>query len=85
MEYILYALTWILEQEDINFKGRPQRRQAALDDILSRFNITPPRDRLGSQLAISLFCDIALGSHPVEALIRANLDILPIKRGLGLV
>lgn len=23
LEYILYALNWILEQEDINFKGRP--------------------------------------------------------------
>jgi hypothetical protein len=27
LEYILYALKWILEQEDINFTGRPQKRQ----------------------------------------------------------
>ncbi len=85
LEYILHALKWILEQEDINFKGRPPKKQAALDEILGRFNVTTPEGRLGSQLAISLFCDIALGNHPVEALIRANLDILPAKRGRGAV
>ena len=37
-------------------------------------------NREGSQLAISLFCDILLGVHPVEALLAANLDIIPIRR-----
>jgi len=34
LEYILYALKWILEQEDINFTGRPQKRQQQLEEIL---------------------------------------------------
>ena len=36
-----------------------------------------PQNRKGSQLAISLFCDIFNGIHPVEALLSANLDIIP--------
>jgi len=81
LEYILYALKWILEQEDINFKGRPQKKQEQLDKILKRHNIIVPKGREGSELAISLFCEIASGVHPVEALIRANLDVVPRKRG----
>ena len=81
IEYILYALKWILEQEDINFRGRPQKKQKQLDEILKQHNIIVPKGREGSELAISLFCDIASGTHPVEALIRANLDVIPRKRG----
>jgi len=81
LEYILYALKWILEQEDINFKGRPQKKQEQLDEILKRHDIIVPKGREGSELAISLFCEIASGVHPVEALIRANLDVIPRKRG----
>ena len=81
LEYILYALRWILEQEDINFRGRPKNRQRELDDILSKLNIKTPKGRYGSQLAISLFCNILLGIHPVDAFIRANLDVLPVRRG----
>ncbi len=81
LEYILYALKWILEQEDINFKGRPQKKQEQLDKILKRHNVIVPKGREGSELAISLFCEIASGVHPVEALIRANLDVVPRKRG----
>jgi len=81
LEYILYALKWILEQEDINFRGRPQKKQKQLDEILKQHNIIVPKGREGSELAISLFCDIASGTHPVEALIRANLDVIPRKRG----
>lgn len=33
LEYILYALGWILEQEDINFAGRPDKKQRELDNI----------------------------------------------------
>ncbi len=68
LEYILYALSWILEQEDINFTQRPERKQRELDEICGR---------QGSQLAVSLLCDVANGTHPVEALLRANLDISP--------
>jgi hypothetical protein len=80
LEYILYALKWILEQEDINFTGRPQKRQQQLEEILRRQGIITPERRKGSELAISLFCDIASGTHPVEAFIKANLDVIPIKR-----
>jgi hypothetical protein len=80
LEYILYALKWILEQEDINFTGRPQKRQEQLEEILRRKGIITPEGRKGSELAISLFCDIASGTHPVEAFIKANLDLIPIKR-----
>jgi hypothetical protein len=36
-------------------------------------------NREGSQLAISLFCDIVLGVHPVEAFLSARLDVIPRK------
>jgi hypothetical protein len=80
LEYILYALKWILEQEDINFTGRPQERQQQLEEIFRKQRIITPEGRKGSELAISLFCDIASGTHPVEAFIKANLDVIPIKR-----
>ncbi len=80
LEYILYALNWILEQEDINFKGRPGGKQRELDERCRKQNIVVPPERLGSQLAISLFCDIASGTHPVQALLNANLDVLPRRR-----
>lgn len=83
IEYILYALDWILEQEDVNYMGRGPEKQKALDELTNAFGVEVPRDRLGSQLAISLLCDIALGTHPVEALMKANLDILPSKRAKG--
>ena len=83
LEYILYALKWIFEQEDVNFKGRPERRQREINEAFLKCNITPPPNRMGSQLAVSLFCNVALGLHPVEAFIKANIDILPIKRGRG--
>jgi hypothetical protein len=76
-EYILYGLKWILEQEDINFKGRPSKKQAELDEICKKQNIITPENRKGSQLAISLLCDVANGTHPVESLLKANLDIRP--------
>lgn len=77
LEYILYALKWILEQEDINFNGRPDKKQNELDSICAQQNIKTPAGREGSQLAIALFCDVANGTHPVEALLKANLDIIP--------
>ncbi|MEM5861358.1 MAG: hypothetical protein ABIM29_06795 [candidate division WOR-3 bacterium] len=81
LEYILYALKWILEQEDINFKGRPMKLQQTLDDKCKLAKVEVPENRKGSQLAISLFCNIFLGTHPVEALLSANLDIVPRFRG----
>ncbi|MEN3045588.1 MAG: hypothetical protein ABDH49_01175 [Candidatus Hydrothermales bacterium] len=78
LDYILYdALKWILEQEDINFQGRPEKLQQKLDQKLKLVNVTVPKNREGSQLAISLFCDILKGVNPVEALLSANLDIVP--------
>lgn len=77
LEYILYALDWILQQEDINFSGRPAQKQKELDDICLKQNISTPEGRLGSQLAVALLCDVANGTHPVEALLKANLDIRP--------
>ncbi len=78
IEYILYALRWILEQEDINYGGdRPEKLQRELDEILAKAGIKVPPGRHGSQLAISLFCNIKMGIHPVDAFIRANLDVQP--------
>ncbi|MDJ0271049.1 MAG: hypothetical protein QXM50_00235 [Candidatus Caldarchaeum sp.] len=85
LEYILYALAWIFRQEDVNFAGRPESRQRELDETLNRLGFKVPKDRLGSQLALALLCNIANGMHPVDALLRANLDVLPIKRGKGKV
>lgn len=75
LEYILYALNWILEQEDINFTGRPLGKQRELDRKIKRQGIKIPMGRRGSQLAIALFCDIASGVHPVEAFYSAGLKI----------
>jgi len=80
LEYILYALKWILEQEDINFVGRPENKQKQISEILQKQGVITPEGRKGSELAISLFCDIANGTHPVEAFMKANLDVLPRKR-----
>ncbi len=82
-EYILYALNWILEQEDVNYTGRPAKKQQEIDDLLAKCGIKPLSSRAGSQLAMSLFCNVASGAHPVEAFIRANLDVLPVKRAFG--
>ncbi|MHA2635898.1 MAG: hypothetical protein V2G48_07760 [bacterium JZ-2024 1] len=81
LDYILYALKWILEQEDINFQGRPAKLQQILDNKCKLAKVEVPENRKGSQLAISLFCDLFLGIHPVEALLSANLDIVPKFRG----
>lgn len=78
-EYILYALRWILLQEDINFRGRPPKRQMEINEIFKRLGIALPGNREGSQLAIAMFGDVLLGTHPVEALIKVGLDIRPTK------
>ena len=85
LEYILHALNWILEQEDVNYTGRPEKRQLEINNILRQCNVISPSNRAGSQLAISLFCNVFLGLHPVEAFIKANLDVLPVKRARGAV
>jgi len=83
LEYILNALDWILEQEDVNFTGRPQALQNRLDVQLQQGGVTMPSGRRGSQLAMVLLQEVAAGKHPVEAMLAANLDVLPIKRGRG--
>ncbi|MEM5868913.1 MAG: hypothetical protein QXL09_03110 [Candidatus Aenigmatarchaeota archaeon] len=75
LEYILYTLKWILEQEDVNFKGRSKEKQVELDKICKSQNVITPEGRKGSQLAIALFCDILNGTHPVEAFIKSGLRI----------
>ncbi|WP_448583892.1 hypothetical protein [Thermocrinis sp.] len=80
LEYILYTLNWILEQEDVNFKGRSAKLQDKLNRKLAQMGITPPPGRDGSQLPISLFWDILNGLHPVEVLLSAGLDIAPRRK-----
>lgn len=77
LDYVFYAMDWILEQEDINFdpEARDDEKQAEIDNILAQQNVTTPEGRKGSELAISLLCDIANGTHPVEAFYRVNLRI----------
>ena len=69
--------------EDGESSFEDQCRAAAekgIDEILIKVGVITPRGRRGSELAISLFCDIVCGAHPVEAFIRANLDVVPKKR-----
>lgn len=75
LEYILYSLNWILEQEDINFEGRPIKKQKELDYKLEKGGVKTPKEKKGSQLAIALFCDIASGIHPVESFYGTGLRI----------
>jgi hypothetical protein len=83
-EYILYALNWILQQEDINYRTpRPSRKQEEINEILGKSGVPVLESRAGSQLAMSLICNVAQGTHPVEAFIKASLDVLPIKRSFG--
>ncbi len=84
-EYILNALGWILDQEDINYTGRPEAKQTELDATLRKAGVEPLSGRQGSELAISLFCNVSLGLHPVEAFIRAQLDVIPVKRARGAI
>ncbi|MEO0021571.1 MAG: hypothetical protein ABIK48_05295 [candidate division WOR-3 bacterium] len=77
LEYVLHALNWILEQEDLNFTGRPARKQEELDIICEKQGINLLPSRKGSHLAIALLCDIMNGTHPVEALLKANIDVAP--------
>lgn len=85
LEYILNALDWILEQEDVNFTGRPTALQHRLDAELHQGGVQVPPGRQGSQLAMVLLQQVARGRHPVEAMLAANLDVLPMKRGRGAV
>ncbi|MGC8656383.1 MAG: hypothetical protein ACP5RS_03420 [Thermoplasmata archaeon] len=80
LEYILQALNWILEQEDINYTTRSEKKQNDLDNILKFFGYKVPEDRLGSELAMALLCDVGRGTHPVEALLKANLDVIPRRK-----
>lgn len=76
-DFIFYTLNWILKQEDINYEPSNQdtSKQDEIDQMLSKMNVDTPEDRKGSQLAVSMFSDIAAGQHPVEALYRVNVGI----------
>jgi hypothetical protein len=83
-EYILHALNWILQQEDINYRiPRPPKKQEEINTILAKSGVPVLENRAGSQLAVSLFCNVAQGTHPVEAFMKASLDVLPVKRSFG--
>lgn len=77
LDYVFWGIAWILEQEDINYnpEERDSSKQSEIDEILQKQDVTTPPGRKGSELAISLFCDIANGTHPVEAFYRVNLRI----------
>lgn len=77
LDYVFYAMDWILQQEDINYEPgeRDDSKQSEIDAILQQQGVSTPDGREGSELAISLFCDIANGTHPVEAFYRVNLRI----------
>lgn len=81
LEYILNALEWILEQEDVNFKNRSPGLQKRLDAELRKHKVQVPPNREGSQLAIVLLLETAKGKHPVEAMLTAGIDVRPITRG----
>jgi hypothetical protein len=81
IEYILYAMAWILDQEDVNFTSRPGKKQMELEEICKKQKVNLLPGRMGSHLAIGVFCDVCNGTHPVEALLKANLDIIPKKYG----
>lgn len=85
VEYILAALDWILAQEDINFTTRPEAKQAELEDTLRKAGVDPVPSRQGSHLAMALLCNVRMGMHPVEAFLKAQLDVIPVKRARGAV
>lgn len=85
VEYILAAMDWILSQEDINFTTRPDAKQAELETTLREAGVEPIPSRRGSELAMALLCNVRLGMHPVEAFLRAQLDVIPVKRARGAV
>lgn len=55
---------------------RERVKQAEIDGILDHQDVETPPGREESPLAISLFCDFATGTHPVEAFQRVNRRIL---------
>lgn len=75
IDYILYTMDWILAQEDINFLGRDAEKQEEIDQILEKQGVSTPPGREGSELAMSMLCDIASGQHPVEAFYRVGIRI----------
>ena len=85
IEYVLFALDWLLRSEDINFNGRNEEEQSSLDEVLRKAGVEPVQNRHGSELAIALFCDIFGGAHLVDALRKTGLDVIPAKRARGAV
>lgn len=73
LEFVLYALDWIMANEDAIFGGRSDDKQAEIDEKLAEHGIEKPSDRDGSQLAIGLFAGIIAGNHPVDELYDVDL------------
>lgn len=80
-DFIFYTMDWILDQEDINYESsvRGPKKQEEIDEMLARMDVKSPNGRQGSELAISLFSDIAGGQHPVEAFYRVGLDVVALR------
>jgi len=80
-DFFLFTMDWILEQEDINYTpgSRGPKKQQEIDEMLAEMDVEPLDDRGGSQLAISLFSDIAAGEHPVEAFYRVGIDVVALR------
>jgi len=73
LAYVVGALDWIYDQEDLNFDGRPPQKQTELNALFKQCRIAVPTGRQGSPLAVSLLCRVWLGTHPVEALLSTNI------------
>lgn len=48
LEYILYALRWIMDQEDVNVRARPQKAQQRLDQMFTAYGWIVPKGREAS-------------------------------------
>lgn len=48
LEFILYALDWIMENEDAIFEGRSDNKQEEIDEKLAAHDIKKPSNREGS-------------------------------------
>jgi len=71
---------WILDIKELSngwYLIKTENSKLEIDEICKKQNIITPENRKGSQLAIFLLCDVANGTHPVESLLKANLDIRP--------
>lgn len=58
-----------------NPKRRYEKKQKEIGDMLAEMDVRTLKNRKGSQFVVSLFPDVAAGTHPVEALYRVGWDV----------